>query len=131
MLWKVLKKFGRTDKFINLIRSLHEDMKAQINFNGSLSDPFLVDSGVKQGDILAPTLFALYFAAVFLLAFANNTNGVHIRFRSTGGIFNIGKFRSKRKVISTFIRELLYADDCDLVTHTEQELQLANLLACR
>ena len=56
MLWKVLKKFGCPDKFVNLIKSLHDDMKAMVNFNGSLSEPFPVEGGVKQGDNLAPTL---------------------------------------------------------------------------
>ena len=57
MLWKVLKKFGCPDKFIQLIRSLHDDMKAMVNFNGTLSEPFPVESGVKQGDVLVSTLF--------------------------------------------------------------------------
>ena len=66
MLWKVLKKSGCLSKFIHLIRSLHDDMKATVIFNVTLSEPFAVESGVKQGDVLAPTLFALFFTSVFM-----------------------------------------------------------------
>ena len=128
MLWKVLKKFGCPDKFIHLIRSLHDDMKATVNSNGSLSEPFAVENGVKQGDVLAPTLFALYFTAVFLVAFKDNTNGVYIRYRTTGKLFNIRRFKANTKVAVALIRDLLYADDCDLVAHTEEDLQ--DLVTC-
>ena len=89
MLWKVRKKFGCPDKFIQLIRSLHDDMNAMVNFNGTLSEPFPVESGVKQGDVLAPTLFALYFTAVFMVAIKDNTKGVYLRYRTTGKLINI------------------------------------------
>ena len=59
--WKVSKKFGCTDKSVYLIKFLHEDMEAKINFNGNMSEPFPLKDGVKQGYILALTLFSLYF----------------------------------------------------------------------
>ena len=68
MLWKVLKKFGCPEKYISLIRSLHDGMKATVNLNGTLSDFFAIENYVKQGSIFAPTLFAIYFAAAFLVA---------------------------------------------------------------
>ena len=47
MLWKVLKKSACPATFINVIRSLHDDMKATVIFNGTLYEPFAVESGVK------------------------------------------------------------------------------------
>ena len=128
MLWKVLKKFGYPDKFVNLTKSLHYDMKATVNFNGSLSEPFPLEGRVKQGDILAPTLFALYFTAVFMIAFKNNTKGIYIRYRTDGKLFNIRRLLADTKVFNALVRELLYADDCDLVAHTAQDLQ--DLVTC-
>ena len=60
MLWKVFKRFGCPEKFMRLIQSLHDDRKDRVNFN-STKEPFPVEDAVKQGDILASTLFALYF----------------------------------------------------------------------
>ena len=84
--------------------------------------------------ILAPTLFAIFFSVVFIIAFKNNDVGVYIRYRTTGKVFNLRRFASKTKVFISLIRDLLYADDCDLLTHTEQDLQnLMNLFssACK
>ena len=54
---------------MQLIISLHEDMNACIQFDGNTSESFKARSGVKQGCVLAPTLFAIYFAALLQYAF--------------------------------------------------------------
>ena len=69
MLWKVLKKSGCPATFIPLIRSLHDDMKASVIFNGTLSELFPVESGIKQGDVFAPTFVAIFLTLVFMTAF--------------------------------------------------------------
>ena len=105
-LWKLLLKIGCPIKFTNLIRSLHDGMQARVNFNNTLSEEISVENGVKQGDILAPTLFAIFFSVVFLIAFQNNDVGVYIRYRTTGKVFNLSRFRSKTKVFTSLIRDL-------------------------
>ena len=60
-----------------MVKSLHADMKAHVNFGGTLSELFSVDNGVKQGDLEGPTLFAIYFAVMILYAF-KDTDGVSI-----------------------------------------------------
>ena len=108
---------------MRLIQSLHDGMKAQINFGGELSDPFPVENGVKQGDLDAPVLFAIYFGAMLQVAFKNITSGIYIRYRTTGNIFDLSRLRAKTRVSHTLIRDLLHADDTDLVSHTEEDLQ--------
>ena len=68
MLWRVLGRYGCPGNFINIIKLFHEGMEAQVMIGGELSDTFPVTNGVKQGCTLAPTLFALYLAAVLEVA---------------------------------------------------------------
>ena len=81
-----------------------------------------IDDGVKQGDISAPTLFTINFAAVFLEAFFEIPDGIYIRYRTAGKVYNIRRLLAHTKV-SSLLRELLYADYYDIVTHSEDERQ--------
>ena len=122
-LWKILLKLGYPERFVGPIRSLHNGMKARISFNGTLSEEISINNGVKQGDISAPMLFKIYFAIVFLVAFYENSDGIYIRYRTSGSVFNVRRLLSQRKVSSSLVRELLYADDCVIVAHSKDELQ--------
>ena len=122
-LWKVLLKFGCTPAFVDKLRQLHRSMKARVNFNGQLSDQIDVDNGVKQGDIPAPTLFSLYLTAVLWFAFHDCDIGVYFRFRTSGRIFNLRRFQARTLVQESLVRDLLYADDADLVAHSIGDMQ--------
>ena len=98
-------------------------MKARVNFNGTLSEEISIINGVKQGNISAPMLFNIYFAIVFLVAFYENSGGIYIRYRTSVSVFHVHRLLSQRKVSSSFVRMLLCVDDCDIVAHSEDELQ--------
>jgi hypothetical protein len=93
------------------------------NDNGSTSEPFKVSSGVKQGCVLAPTFFGIFFSMLLQYAFKDCNEGVFLRTRSDGKLFNIARLRAKTKVSRVLIREMLFADDAALVSHTEAGLQ--------
>ena len=63
-------KCGCPPKFVSMIKSLHNDIKASVNFGGAL-----FEQGVKQEDLSAPTLFAIYFAVMLAYAFKDLTEG--------------------------------------------------------
>ena len=98
-------------------------MEVSVNVGGTLTDPFKVETGVKQGDLLAPTLFSVFFSIVLNDAFRDCNQGIYIRYRSSGKLFNIRRFAAKTKVLLALVRDLLYADDCDLVAHRESDMQ--------
>ena len=75
-LWQVLKKYGCTVKFVSLIEALHTGMQANVAMRGSVSKDFSVSNGVKQGCVLAPTLFSIYLAAMLEVAFKDTSEGV-------------------------------------------------------
>ena len=122
-LWKILRKLRCPDHFVKLIRSFHDEMEISVNVGGTLTNPFKVETGVKQGDLLAATLFSVFFSIVLNDAFRGCNQGIYIRYRSSGKLFNIRRFATKTKVLLVLVRDLLYADDCDLVTHTGSDMQ--------
>ena len=63
-------------------------------------------------------------------AFDSSTDGIYIRSRADADLFNLAHLRAKRKVTSVLLRDMLFADDAALVSHSEQGLQcLVNHLA--
>ena len=70
-LFKLLPKIGCPPKLQNMIESFHTDTKGTVQVNGSSSEPFKFRSGVKQGCVLAPTLFGILFG--LLLKHASDT----------------------------------------------------------
>jgi len=60
-LWKILKKIVCPPKFINIIRPFHDGMLGCVLDNGELSALFNVTHGTKQGCVLVPLLFSIFF----------------------------------------------------------------------
>ncbi|KAG6934532.1 hypothetical protein G0U57_016975, partial [Chelydra serpentina] len=82
--FKILAKIGCPPKLLSVIQSFHDNMKGTVLYDGSSSDAFDIHSGVKQGWVLAPTLFGIFFAALLKCAFGNSTEGVYLHIRSDG-----------------------------------------------
>ena len=122
-LWKIMSKFGCPGRFIKMTREFHDGMQARVRDNGAFSEPFPVANGVKQGCVLAPTLFSLMFSAMLTDAYRSGDIGVDIRYRTDGKLFNLRRLQAKSKVQATTVRDLLFADDCALYATELQEMQ--------
>ena len=79
-LWAILSKLGCPERFVSIIRSFHEGMMARVIEHGAASDPFPVSNGVKQGCVLAPTLFSLLFATMLFAALSKTSSGINVRY---------------------------------------------------
>nr|VZI19312.1 unnamed protein product [Spirometra erinaceieuropaei] len=77
-LWKIMQKFGCPEQFIQMVRQLHNGMMARVTDNGAVSETFAVTNGVKQGCVLAPTLFSLMFSAMLMDAYRDERPGIRI-----------------------------------------------------
>ena len=58
-MWLVLQKYGVPTVVVDLVRGLHENMEATVSVAGE-SAQIQVSNGLRQGCVLAPTLFLLY-----------------------------------------------------------------------
>ncbi|XP_047482493.1 uncharacterized protein LOC125034636 [Penaeus chinensis] len=70
-LYLALSKIGCPPKLLCLVRSFHQNMKGTVQFDGNLSEPFDICNGVKQGCVLAPTLFGIFFSMLLKHAFGD------------------------------------------------------------
>lgn len=59
-LYYKLLNLGVSSKFVNLIKSMYTNVKAQIKVNGKLSKEIMVKVGTRQGCNLSPSLFNVY-----------------------------------------------------------------------
>ncbi|KAK2555651.1 Craniofacial development protein 2 [Acropora cervicornis] len=122
-LFEILQKIGCPPKLLAVITSFHQGMQSTVCYDGATSEPFPVSSGVKQGCVLAPTLFGIFFSMLLQYAFADCEDGVYVRTRHDGKLFNVARLRAKTKTHEVLIRDLLFADDAALTSHSEEGLQ--------
>ena len=50
-------------------------------------------------------------------------DGIYIRFRTDGSLFNVQRLLARTKTIEELSTELLFADDCVLLVNTEEAIQ--------
>ena len=122
-LWKVLRKLGVPQKMLDVITAFHCGMKACVRSDGEQSECFDVTNGTKQGCVLAPVLFALYFSVMLEIAFQDSEEGVSIEYRTSGGVFKQSRMNAKTKTVFQLVRDLLFADDCALLTNSLADMQ--------
>ena len=122
LLWTVLARFGVPQNIISVIREFHDGMRAYVWLDDKMcSRWFAMEQGLRQGCVLAPLLFNIFFAAVI--------NGVSTRFKTDKGIMDaLVHLRKKRgaggrgeatvrdPVLATPLWGMVYADDAGVVS---------------
>jgi hypothetical protein len=56
-MWDAIRILGIPEKIIRLIQQLYKNYTCQVKNNGKLSEPIIVESGVKQGCLLVYFIF--------------------------------------------------------------------------
>ena len=68
LLWEVLARFGIPPRMIKVIRMFHDGTRARVQLDdGDFSAWFNVCQGLRQGCMLSPLLFNIFFAAVIIV----------------------------------------------------------------
>ena len=112
-LWNILKIIGTPQKIIDIITMLYTSTKSMVRVNGSLTEPFTISSGVRQGCVLAANLF--------------NTATDRILYRTTQTLSFGATFSDSHEPIT----DLDYADDVVLLAELFDTLKDAVLIFSR
>jgi len=78
---------------------------------------------MKEGCVIAPTLFTIYLCAILFLVHDRLLCGVEIEYRLDGRLFNMSHLKAKTKVTKTAVIDHQYVDGCAILAHTAEELQ--------
>ena len=118
-LWSKLIDYNINGKLMKLIYNMYQDTKACIKLNNKLSNSFICNIGVRQGDNLSPLLFALFINDFesFLRPKYNGLSSLDSLFTDVTSNDELETF------LKLFI--LLYADDTIVMAEGHEELQKA------
>ena len=103
LLFAKLLSIGVTGKIYKTVKAMYKNLKSCVQIDTLKTDWFSVERGVRQGDSLAPLLFAIYI----------NDLAVEIKRLDLGVCIG----RNEKLCI------LMYADDIVLIAESEEELQ--------
>ena len=106
-----MTKFGCPPRYIAMVRQFHDGIQARVQNDGEYSEPFPVTNRVKQGCVMAPTLFSMMLSAMLTDVFKTLMLVFSIRYRFGGNLLNLRSLQAKSKVHTNVVDKLLYADD--------------------
>eukprot|EP00061_Rhincodon_typus_P015757 g43615.t1 len=119
----VLLCSGCTMKLVTILRLLHHEMEVVVITNGSITDPFPIWTGIKQGCVITPTLFSISLAAMLHLTTDTLPTGVELTHRTSGNLFNVCHLQIKTKITPNSVIELQCADEVCVCAISEDALQ--------
>ena len=112
-LWKVLEKYGVPEKMLNVVKSFHEGMHAEVRVGSTETDRFEIRNGLWQGCTLAPTLFNIYFSAM-VADWRNRSSGAGVSVLYKHGRKLVGDRTAKSRLSEMRVTESQFADDVAL-----------------
>jgi hypothetical protein len=101
VIWKLMHHYRFLPNFVSIIRQLYKNATCQVTDDGKLTEPFTVQTGVRQGCILSTTIF-------LIVVMRQSTTG-----RRTGIQWTFTKQ----------LQDLNFADDIALLSNKHQDAQ--------
>ena len=77
-LWRKVLSHGIQGKILNVIKNMYMEIKSCITLNGSTSEFFDCEKGVRQGENLSLLLFAIYMNDLENFLSTNGDSGINI-----------------------------------------------------
>jgi hypothetical protein len=110
-MWKEVKRYGMPIQIVNVIKVTYQGCACRVVHEVLVSEPILVQTGVRQGCILSPTMFLIVIDAVMRNVNRDRRRGIQ------WGLVNK-------------LEDLDFADDLCLLaeTHGNMQMKLGDLL---
>ena len=121
-MWSILERFGCPPTLVSIIRSFHDDMIGKVVHKNHTTETFPITCGLKQGCVLAPTLFSIYLAAMLYQLPPDNPS-IDMRYCIDGSLFNTARLRSARLTTVFSLNNLQFADDMAAVASSPEDLE--------
>ena len=126
LLWQVLTRIGVPPQVLAVIQQVHNGMRACVRpDDGVCSGWFEVEQGLRQGCVLSPLLFNIFFAAVLTVVLQRFSEEpailaelVHLKEPPT----LMGPEPAMGYVLCRAVWGVLYADDACIVSRSPQGL---------
>ena len=127
LLWTVLARFGEPHNIISVIHQFHDSMRVCVRLDDRVcSRWFAVEQGLRQGCVLAPLLFNIFFAAVINLVSTRFKSDKDImdalvRLRKKRGAGGWGEATVGESVLATPFWGMLYVDNAGVVSQSPEQ----------
>ena len=99
-----MQHYGFPPKFITIIQQLYENATCQVIHEGKLTEPFFVQTGVRQGCLLSPTIFLIVIDWVMRKTTKDRRMGI-------------------QWTLTKQLEDLDFADDISLLAHRHEDAQ--------
>nr|VZI33042.1 unnamed protein product [Spirometra erinaceieuropaei] len=96
---------------------------ARVTDNGVSSEAFAMPSGVKQGCVLAPTLFSFMFSAILMDAYRDERPVIRITYRTDVHLLNSKHMKAPTRLSTTIVHDMLFANNFALNATTKEDEQ--------
>lgn len=110
-LWRILLKYGCPSKFVTILRLFHDNMRAVILSNGSITDSFELR---RESSKAASSTRHSSRSSLPRCSTDKLQAGVGQTYRMDGKLFNLNRLRSKTKTTPTSVVKLQYAVDAEV-----------------
>ena len=103
-IWKLLQHYGIPSIYIKIIQELYDDAACQVIHNGKLTEPFNIQTGVRQGCMLSPMIFLIVVDWIMRESTKDVKTGI-------------------QWTLTTSLEDLDFADDICLTSQKQQHIQ--------
>ena len=134
LLWTIMRRLGIPECFVRVIISFHVGATAQAQLDDGLSATLPLNRGLKQGSVLSPILFNVFFG-VLMNAFEEECHadpetkdlqlGAHIKYDLAEGLMKPSTLTILHQptVKTLILYGILYADDFVIFCGSDKGLQ--------
>ena len=119
-------------KFLSMVIQLHKDQHGQVRLNSDHSGSFLIINSMKQGCVLALTLFSIFFSMMLkqVIEDLDNDSAVYICYLLDGSLFNLRRLHAYTNTWAAVLWPPLHWQHSTHCPH-QKSSAAPNFLPCR